>query len=761
MQGSRVSAGLERALLEAANARRVGNPEVGLERLESMLSELQETHTGSRAPWVPLQHELGLCHMSLSEVAQARTAFSRALEAAGADWQSADPARGALALLELMDGREERAQARLAGRGNDRQATLLSLARLQLSQGHATLAHGSLDRAAHAPGGSREFHPPISALRALVHLWESDAERCDALMAGVAEPGEPYWLFVRILQQRALWVTSGHSRHLILALGAAEELSFMTTQGRAAELRSAALSQLALLSSMTGEIRRSVELAEDALASLRALSIPEWPREAVLHDLACVYRSAGDPSGHARVLSRLDRPPSGVWLERLSRVTGPRGRGALSSAEEGQAEGSALSAIATQLLQNQTSPHGALLRGLMTATGALGARWRQGARLIAAAGTGCTLEDETGFELSLAGQDTVELLGCTMEDTMGVDRDGLEDLIAAAHELSRNQDKLEALCEALEQATVRRDSAVRALERARRGPVAAVTGGTFPAVAGSSPAIRAVLDRLGLLASTSTPVLIEGLSGSGRRHLARALHGALGGILGECPMLDMKVVPPETMRDALLSLEHEADGGVFVASSAEAIPPDTLSWLLNRIETGQLTGRLVLTLDIAASGPIAETLRSELAHGRVVVPALEDRVEDVPAILDALAFQLGITPELIDSCARRALSRERWPQQIRTLKQRLATAMVRAAGGVIREEHLTEHEATDGPDRMALSLDAGYHDAIRVFRRDLLRHALTVSEGNRTHAAKLLGVQRTYFMRLIRDLGADDIRPAA
>jgi DNA-binding NtrC family response regulator len=62
---------------------------------------------------------------------------------------------------------------------------------------------------------------------------------------------------------------------------------------------------------------------------------------------------------------------------------------------------------------------------------------------------------------------------------------------------------------------------------------------------------------------------------------------------------------------------------------------------------------------------------------------------------------------------------------------------------------------------MSLSLDAGYHDAIRVFRRDLLRHALTVSAGNRTHAARLLGVQRTYFMRLIRDLGADDIRPAA
>jgi two-component system response regulator AtoC len=226
-------------------------------------------------------------------------------------------------------------------------------------------------------------------------------------------------------------------------------------------------------------------------------------------------------------------------------------------------------------------------------------------------------------------------------------------------------------------------------------------------------------------------------------------------------MLDMNIVPEEAMRDALLRLEHEADGGVFVASSAGSLPPDTLSWLLNRLETGEMSGRLVLTLDVTASGPIAETLREHLVHGRVIVPALEDRLEDLPAVVDALALQLGVSPEAVDPGARTALSRRTWPGQIRELKQVLAAAAIRAGGGVIREEHLTEPSSTKKPDRMARSLDAGYHDAVRSFRRDLLRHALTVSDGNRTHAAERLGVQRTYFMRLIRDLGADDIRPAA
>lgn len=761
MHGTRVSAGLDRALIDAANARRVGNPEVALQRLERLSERLETGPITPHGQRVALLHEQGLCYLDLSAADQARRAFSRALGAAGADWPVADPSRAALALLELMCGRAERAQARLAGRGSDRQATLLSLARLSLSHGQTKQTHAALDAAAHAPGGSRDIHPPISALRALTHLWEGDQERCGALADGVSESGEPFWLLVRVLRQRAAWVSTGKSRHLILALSAAEELEFMTSDGRARHLRPLALSQLAVLASLTGDMERSSQLAQDALRALRPLSIPEWPREALVRDLAFVFRATGDDESHRMAVSHLEGPQTSEWAERLRWVTGPRSRDALRPAGLGTGDSSGLEGLGIELVGNQDSPQGALLRGLMTRLGAHGARWWQSKRLVAASGSGCTLDGHKGVPIRLSDNEAIELIGSSKENICAIDHETLRTLAAAAHELSRNQDKIEALCEELDAAKARRDSAVRALERARRGPVAVVTGGTFPTVAGSSPMIRAVLDRLGLLASSSGPVLIEGLTGSGRRHLARALHGALGGVLGQCPMLDMKVVPKDGMREALLGLEDEANGGVFVASSAEEMPPDVVSWLLNRIEEGQLTGRLVLTLEITTSGPIAERLRTELAHGRVVVPALEDRVEDLPDILDKLAFQLGLTPELIDTCARKALARQRWPEQIRTLKRQLSAAMVRAAGGVIREEHLADHEETETSSRMEQSLDAGYHDAIRGFRRDLLRHALTVSDGNRTQAAKLLGVQRTYFMRLIRDLGADDIRPTA
>ena len=54
----------------------------------------------------------------------------------------------------------------------------------------------------------------------------------------------------------------------------------------------------------------------------------------------------------------------------------------------------------------------------------------------------------------------------------------------------------------------------------------------------------------------------------------------------------------------------------------------------------------------------------------------------------------------------------------------------------------------------ALPLDVQpYHQAIRRYRAAVVRAALVRSGGNRTHAARALGLQRTYLCRLIRELG--------
>lgn len=54
---------------------------------------------------------------------------------------------------------------------------------------------------------------------------------------------------------------------------------------------------------------------------------------------------------------------------------------------------------------------------------------------------------------------------------------------------------------------------------------------------------------------------------------------------------------------------------------------------------------------------------------------------------------------------------------------------------------------------VAVRLPAAYHGAVTEFKRRLIEATLRQVRGNRTHAARALGLQRTYLLRLIRELG--------
>jgi DNA-binding NtrC family response regulator len=57
------------------------------------------------------------------------------------------------------------------------------------------------------------------------------------------------------------------------------------------------------------------------------------------------------------------------------------------------------------------------------------------------------------------------------------------------------------------------------------------------------------------------------------------------------------------------------------------------------------------------------------------------------------------------------------------------------------------------PTGDALPLHLPFHDGVKAFKRQILRHALERTAGNQTRAARLLGLQPTYFFRLMRTLG--------
>jgi hypothetical protein len=759
------SARIERAIHEAHLARTAGDPAEALPRLAAAVA-LLGTGPVRRDLMVGLHRERALCAVDLLDADGARASLLSALDAAGPEAGLADLVRAMLATVELMAGDPRRAQTQLGERGRDRRASLVAQARLHLHQGATALAEATLQACDRAPGGGSELDPPSASLRALVAVWEGRPEQARVLYDGVGTEENPHWDLVRTLLLRSLWVRTGDARYLRLAIGSAEQLRFGAGVATIPGLVAAAAGNHAFLLLGNGEVSLAIEAADEAFAALGALSLPEWPRLAVLHDLAVVYRDGDRPERWQRVLDAVGDAPRAAWPERMRLMSGPRAQGALEAANRlgaGAARDQILARVGLALLEGRTAPEAALLRGLVEAVGAHGAQWRQADGVeVACVGSAWSADDRTPrVRVALPGEEAIALHGTTESQLSGLDLDQLARLAATARGLAGDRAREGALRGAVDRAEAGRREATDALERTRRGPAAAIAGGTFPMVAGRSEPIRAALDQLGLLSQTALPLLIEGPPGSGRRHLARAFHAYESGSPERCPVLDMALVPESTMVATLRRLEAEAAGGVFVVANGEHLSPEAASDLIARVESGTVRGRVLVTLDDAERSPVADALRSAFAAGRVKIPGLDARIEDLPLLIDAVAVQLGKRPEQVGTAARAVLARRAWPGHVAELRTLLAAAVVRAGKGAILPEHLEAAHADALNTNLSESLDLGYHEAIKGFRRELLRHALEMTGGNRTHAAELLGVQRTYFMRLIRELGADDIRPQA
>jgi DNA-binding NtrC family response regulator len=159
----------------------------------------------------------------------------------------------------------------------------------------------------------------------------------------------------------------------------------------------------------------------------------------------------------------------------------------------------------------------------------------------------------------------------------------------------------------------------------------------------------------------------------------------------------------------------------------------------------------------------AGRFRADLFHRlnviRIVLPPLRERREDIPAL--ALHFMARYAAETkrpirrISSDAMDLLERYHWPGNVRELANTIERAVVLCAGETIVPADLAlpgAHAPSRAPDAPSTSEAGGFHEQINAYRRQVLVAALQRANGNHTQAAKLLGLHRTYFLRLLQKL---------
>jgi len=312
----------------------------------------------------------------------------------------------------------------------------------------------------------------------------------------------------------------------------------------------------------------------------------------------------------------------------------------------------------------------------------------------------------------------------------------------------------------------------------------------FGEMIGRSPGMRRVFDVVRRVATTDTHVLIIGEAGSGKEVVARAIHES--GRRKDAPFVALNCgALPEMLLESELfghargaytgavSREHgllaSADAGTIFLDEIADMPTTMQAKLLRVLEDWEVRavgGSESRTIDLRVissskydllkavqEGTFREDLFYRLNVVTIEIPALRERMEDVPLlterILARLAEEQGRTPPVVEREVMELLLRYPWPGNVRELEHLLERAMVLSpAAPVITVEDLPPGFAKS-VEMTAVAAEEQGLPTLREMERMHIMKALDISRWNRSTAAEMLGINRRTLYRKIRDYGID------
>jgi two-component system, NtrC family, response regulator HydG len=294
-----------------------------------------------------------------------------------------------------------------------------------------------------------------------------------------------------------------------------------------------------------------------------------------------------------------------------------------------------------------------------------------------------------------------------------------------------------------------------------------------PNLVAQSEKMRAVLRAANQVAATDASVLLLGASGTGKSQIARFIH--FQSRRASAPLVEVHCAAlPETLLESEL-FGHEkgaftgaqerkaghlatADHGTLFLDEIGEITAATqvklLRFLQDRsfVPVGSTQARTVDVRVISATnrdlpkavgaGMFREDFYYRLNVFAIEVPALRERPEDILPLADRFLATRGLPPGKITDAARQKLAAYTWPGNVRELENALERALILAGSDEIGPSllSLASPLARGETARAANLLTDGFN--LDAFERDLLRAALERTGGNKSAAARLLGITR-------------------
>jgi Nif-specific regulatory protein len=289
-------------------------------------------------------------------------------------------------------------------------------------------------------------------------------------------------------------------------------------------------------------------------------------------------------------------------------------------------------------------------------------------------------------------------------------------------------------------------------------------------------------------AASSATVLLLGESGTGKEVFARSIHNwseradrpfiAINSVGLSKELLESELFGYEpgaftgAVRRKKGKVEVAQGGTIFfdeIGDLSQELQAKLLRFLQER-EFERVGGTTPISVDVrviaATNRGLGAAVRSrdfreDLYHRLNVVaitlPPLRERKEDIPSLADfflrkfSTATRRSVTK--ISEEAMAEMMAYEWPGNVRELANSIEHAVVLGSGAVI--------EATDLPSRfgsealLPASEGLSYRDVVNAARKEVVVKALRKTNGNRAAAARLLGLENRYFLRLMKSLAIE------
>jgi two-component system NtrC family response regulator len=335
----------------------------------------------------------------------------------------------------------------------------------------------------------------------------------------------------------------------------------------------------------------------------------------------------------------------------------------------------------------------------------------------------------------------------------------------------------------LDAASLRRDNQRLRSELAERT--------RFDGIVGASGPMRALFAQMEKLRDVDTTVLLQGESGTGKELVARALHFQGRRAKGPFVAVNCGAIPKGLVESQLFGHEkgaftgadrlhrghfEMAHGGTLFLDEVAEIPlaaQVTLLRVLTERRVSRVGGEESIGVDVrvvaatnrdieaaVADGDFRKDLYYRLAVVPLVLPALRERRDDVLPLAESFVRKFAKPGATISRDAAAALTAYDWPGNVRELENAIERAAVLGAGaGTIALADLPAALREPAPPP---PLDDGFPAEgvdLAAIERAWIRKALTHTGGNRTRAAKLLGISRQTLLYRLEKHGID-IPPA-